>query len=115
MYHIEINIAKDFSETPGPRDRNEGEFSGEEFYEVILKPKYIEAKEKNVKLKIILDGTYGYGTSFLERSFGELAREYGEDVLDRLEFVSEEEPYLIDEIIEYMKEAIKQNNENEKI
>ena len=78
----------------------------EEFRETILIPKYEEAVKSKQQLKIELDGGYGYATSFLEESFGGLARIYQiQEVLDTLLFVSEDEPGLIDEITEYIKNA----------
>jgi hypothetical protein len=54
-------------------------------------------------ITINLDGTEGYPTSFLEEAFGGLAREFGADlVLGRLQFVSLEEPNLLDEIRGYI-------------
>lgn len=103
---IFINICNDFTDTPGARYRSEGDFSGEEFRETILVPKYKEALKTKDKLQIELDGGYGYATSFLEESFGGLARLYEiQEVLDTLIFVSEDEPGLIDEIVEYIKNA----------
>ena len=103
---ILINICNDFTDTPGARYRSEGDFSGEEFRETILIPKYEEAVKSKQQLKIELDGGYGYATSFLEESFGGLARIYQiQEVLDTLLFVSEDEPSLIEEITEYIKNA----------
>lgn len=103
---IKINIALDFSDTPGPRYSKDGEYSGEEFRESILKEKFSEALKLKEKLEINLDGGYGYPTSFLEESFGGLARQFGIDaVLNTLEFVSTEEPSLINKIIDYIKKA----------
>lgn len=99
-----IRIATDFSETPGARYRTEGDFSGEEFRESILEPKFKEAKNKGELLTIDLDGGYGYPTSFLEEAFGGLARKYGAaSVSATLKFVSRDEPSLIDEIQEYIE------------
>ena len=101
---MEINVARDFSETPNARYRNEGPNSGEAFREEILEPKYLEARKKGEKLIINLDGGYGYPTSFLEEAFGGLARKYdSKDVSNTLEFISEDEPSLIQEILEYIK------------
>ena len=103
---ILINICNDFTDTPGARYRSEGDFAGEEFRETILIPKYEEAVKSKEQLKIELDGGYGYATSFLEESFGGLARIYEiQEVLNTLFFVSEDEPGLIDEITEYIKNA----------
>lgn len=104
-----INICKDFSETPGARYRLEGDFSGEEFREDILKPKFEEIKETNEKLIIELDGGYGYPTSFLEEAFGGMARIYGSKMIkDKLEFISNDEPSLVDEILSYIEDADKE-------
>lgn len=101
-----INICSDFTDTPGARHRNEGAFSGEEFRETILEPKFQEAKNKHEKITIELDGGFGYPTSFLEESFGGLARIFAiDDVLNTLTFVSNDEPTLIDEIKAYIIHA----------
>jgi len=102
----QLNVAKDFSETPGPRYRKDGDFSGEEFLETRLEPAYIQAKLEDGVLLVDLDGTAGYATSFLEEAFGGLARKYPkEDVGMFLEFKSDDEAYLIDDIRTYMREA----------
>lgn len=103
---MQINVCTDFSETPGARYRSEGAYSGEEFRDDLLLPKYKEARQKGEKLLINLDGSYGYPTSFLEEAFGGLARIYGsESVLSTLSFLSEDEPSLIDEILSYIRQA----------
>lgn len=99
-------LIKDFSKTPGSRYRDEGIFSGEEFREEVLEPVYKQAIDKGHKITIVLDGTIGYGTSWLEEVFGGLARNFNKsDVLKTLEFISEEEPYLIDDIKGYIANA----------
>lgn len=103
---LEIVIAKDFSDAPGARYIKEGDYSGEQFRIQLLEPKYKEAFEKKEKLRIILDGGYGYPTSFLEEAFGGLARIYDKkDILETLEFISEDEPALIEEIKDYINNA----------
>lgn len=105
---ILFKVSKEFSKTPGPRLPVEGEFSGELFRERHLMPAIKEAINKNASLIIDLDCTAGYGTSFLEEAFGGLIRidNYRlEELMDHLEFVSNEEPYLIEDIIEYLKDA----------
>ena len=49
---MKICISTDFSETPGARHRSDGDYSGEEFRETILIPKYIEAITTKKQLKI---------------------------------------------------------------
>ena len=107
MDSIKIRVC-DFSKTPGSRYRDEGKkaHSGQEFREDILEPNFNIAIENNRKLFVDLDGTIGYGTSWLEEVFGGLARAYGKQkVLNLLEFKSEEEDYLIDDIKQYIKDA----------
>lgn len=109
MDRITIRISE-FSKTPGSRYRDEGKkaHSGQEFRESILEPKFKEALLSNTKILIDLDGTIGYGTSWLEEVFGGLARNYGfEKVFKILDFKSEEEDYLIEDIKQYIKDAEK--------
>lgn len=105
---IELNIATEFSKYPGPRFRKEGNYSGEEFRENFLEKKFAECIKNDCKLIINLDGGAGYGTSFLEEAFGGLARIYesSESLLNRIEFISNEEPYLIEDINEYITNAL---------
>lgn len=101
---------REFSIVPGSRKRDEGKsaHSGEEFRIDYLIPKYLEALKHNVKLIVDLDGTIGYGTSWLEEVFGGLVRAYNkEDVEKTLDFISNEEPYLIDDIKHYIEDATK--------
>ena len=109
MGSIILNV-KDFSKTPGSRYRNENTkaHSGEEFREDFLEPLFKKALQTCDTILINLDGTIGYGTSWLEEVFGGLARKYGKDkVLEKLSFLSYEEEYLIDDILEYIKDAEK--------
>lgn len=105
MDNLVINV-KDFSKTPGTRHSSEGLFSGEEFRNKVLDDKFNEAIKQHVKLVVNLDQTIGYGTSWLEEVFGGLARDSDkEKVKKTLEFISNEEPYLIDDINGYIKDA----------
>ena len=108
-----INIANDFSKFPGPRYREEGDNSGEEFRERILRPRFEAARKTGEKLIIELDGVaFGYPTSFLEESFGGLARDCGIDtVLDVLVFRSSDERLLPKEIERYIRNAEKTSQE----
>ena len=85
---ITINIAKDFTDAPGGRYREDGDYSGQQFLEDLLRPAYEEAKQKGKKLIIELDNVYGYPSSFVSGSFGKLSAEckkIGEDLLSCLE------------------------------
>jgi len=104
----EINIARDYSPTPGSRLEREGEWSGEIFRNNILHPKLMKAQSEGNKLIVILDGTAGYGTSFLEEAFGGLIRVHKmnyNELKSTLEIISEEEDYLVSDIQEYIKDA----------
>ena len=106
MNHIIINIATDYTKTPGGRHINEGAYSGEDFRKRILKPKFLEALEKNVELFVDLDGGYGYATSFLEEAFGGLARDMKDRRVLQIKIISEEEPSLINKIKSYMEDVL---------
>ena len=103
-----VSIAEEFSQTPGPRARNEGEFSGDAFLEDVLRPAFLQARKDGTSLTIDLDGTEGYATSFLESAFGGLAREFdSSEILRVLTFKSDDEPYLVKEIKRYVADARK--------
>jgi hypothetical protein len=107
---MKLKISTDFSTAPGPRKISEGKFSGELFKREKLLPIVLKAIEAKDRLCIDLDGTSGFGTSFLEESFGGLIREDGiplKVLNETLRFVSEDEPELLDEIREYLEDANK--------
>ncbi len=67
-------IADEFSMTPGGRFRRHGPYSGEEFRDDVLRDLLERAISDGDMLAIVLDGTAGYGSSFLEEAFGGLIR-----------------------------------------
>lgn len=112
MEKIKISVLNDFSPTPGPRYINEGKFSGELFRQKVLFPKVSEALEKNLHFEVVLDGTAGYGTSFLEESFGGLIRIHHlsyERILELMTIISNEEDYLIDDVNDYLNDAYEES------
>lgn len=105
---LTINIAKDFSPIPGARYPIEGDFSGQEFRQNILAPKLKEAIKSNVTLLVNLDGTLGYGTSFLEEAFGGLIRTDKfsiEDIKKHIQVTCFDDPSYIEEIETYIQDA----------
>lgn len=103
-----ISICRDFSPCPGPRYITEGDNSGQLFRIKHLEPLMKEAINNNKKLHVDLDGTAGYGTSFLEEAFGGLIREAHinyETIIKHLQLKSDEENYLVDDIMAYLKDA----------
>jgi len=104
----EFFVARQFSRTPGPRYVDEGDFSGELFRRDFLLPEVRAAIETGEILVVDLDGTAGYGTSFLEEAFGGLVREdkISAGALRRvLRLQSSEEDYLPEDIMSYIADA----------
>lgn len=110
---MKIKIAEEYTETPGARYIKQGPYSGEEFRDTILYPKYIQCLNNNENLVVDLDGGYGYGSSFLEESFGGLIRKLKKEnkdykkLLEILEIISLDEISWINKINTYINDAIK--------
>lgn len=99
-----INIANDYSAEPFGRYPTDGDANGTRFREELLKPSLLA----HDRVTVIFDGAEGYGSSFLEESFGGLVRREGfrsSDLHERLRLVSEDDPSLIDEVWEYIDSA----------
>lgn len=98
-----VKVAKDFTRFPSGRYIRNGETSGEAFRERFLVP----AIRNGEKITIELDGTIGYGSSFLEEAFGGLVRSVRmkpED-LSRLMTLVSDDMTLLDEIKGYIQDA----------
>ncbi len=111
---MELNVVKEFTDIPGGRYIEQGSHSGEEFRDNILRPKYDYCLANDEKLIINLDGGYGYGSGFLEESFGGMVRMGydGKKMLKKMVIITEDEPGLEDKIKNYINEAIKVNKKN---
>ena len=113
MGNIVLNIAKEYTRCPGARYESEGDYSGERFRNEYLAPKLKEAIEAGVKLEVVLDGSAGYSTSFLEESFGGLIRtdHYTlQDVKEYIIITSNEDPSYIEDINVYWEHAWENRN-----
>lgn len=87
------SIVEKYTEYPGPRYRNQGEHSGQAFFEDVLDNEMGQAIKKDTQLLLDLDGTAGYGSSFLDEAIGNLVLKYTKDkVLKHLKIKSEIEP-----------------------
>jgi hypothetical protein len=98
-----INIADDFSSKPFGRYKADGKFSGERFRKENLLPAFHSG---NDKIEVYLDDVKrGFGSSFLEESFGGLIREHIQyrAIKDRLVIITNDEDYE-EEIWEYIEE-----------
>lgn len=97
---------KNYAVKPGVRFRKEGPKSGEEYREDVLEPVLRTSLKSGEKITIVLDGVYGYATSFLEEVFGGLVRKYGyEKIKDLIVIISKQRPYYRADIEKYMSDA----------
>lgn len=101
-----ISIAHDFSETPAGRYQSDGPFSGERFRDTYLLP----ALRKHETVEVDLDGTLGYGSSFLEEAFGGLIREHNFefDVLQKKLHIKSSRNLYRERIWHYLEDAERQ-------
>ncbi len=100
----QISIAKNFSRFPAGRYVRDGPFPGEVFRSKLLAP----ALRSYDSVTVVLDGTLGYGSSFLEEAFGGLVRVEkfsAEELRTKLTLRSEEDSSLIKEIWSYIDDA----------
>jgi hypothetical protein len=99
-----ISVAKDFSRFPAGRYLSHGPYPGEKFRDEILVPALREFE----LVQVDLDGTMGYGSSFLEEAFGGLVRERGftkEELHQRLSIQSVSDSSLVKEAWSYVDAA----------
>lgn len=100
-----IEIAKDFSQYPGGRFSRDGPNSGESFRDRYLEP----ALRTHDRVIIILDGTAGYPSSFLEEAFGGLVRQGWDshDLYSKLDVRARDPRYEIYRVLalRYISEA----------
>jgi hypothetical protein len=117
MSNVETVRVRDFTTLPGPRYRTEGPFSGQQFREEHLAPAFRRALQSEQPLVVDLDGMrFGYPASFLEESFGGLARMWTDPVqvqqtithdqlLQRLTLVSNDQPSLVAIVQRYIRDS----------
>ncbi len=104
----EFSIAKQFSPTPGGRYISDGPFSGEAFREQYLVPLLRQAATSGDVVYLDFDGAAGYSTGFLEEAFGGLIRVHGfelDTLQNNLWFISQEDEYIIDEVVSFIFDA----------
>ena len=107
-----IKVVTDFTETPGARYESQGPNSGEQFRNEILYPKFIESQNNKEELIVDLDGGYGYGSSFLEESFGGLVRKLAAEKyknisnVRNIKIISYDNPVWIEKISGYIDSAL---------
>jgi hypothetical protein len=99
-----FSIAREFSPNPGPRWKRQGANSGE-----ALRPKLLHVlQSRHGRIKVLLDGTKGMGSSFLDEAFGGLIRYHGQtrdELRKRFNFISEIDPSYICTIYDSLDRA----------
>lgn len=99
MNQTVVNVAQDFSKYPAGRYLEDGPASGQAFREKFLIPALKELRG----LTINLDGTRGYGSSFLEEAFGGAVRAGYSPVTVKQAFtLASDDTSLIEEIHDYI-------------
>ncbi|MBQ8131678.1 MAG: STAS-like domain-containing protein [Bacilli bacterium] len=111
-----LKVSKVYTDCPGGRYESQGPYSGERFRDEFLIPSYEISIENKEKLIVDLDGGYGYGCGFIEETFGGMIRKgyTPKEVFKHMEFISEDELGLIDDIKKYMLDAEKNKKQNQK-
>jgi len=95
-----IKISRDFSNRVKGKKFVDSEFNGERFRKEFLESCWNDFD----KFVIDLDDSYGYPQSFLDGAFYELARlKSPEEVLNKIEFICEDEPPLTNQIKENIR------------
>lgn len=105
-----ISIADQFSQFPAGRFKTDGPHAGEICRRKLLVP----ALKAGEHVIVEMDGTMGYGSSFLEEAFGGLVREEGfaaADLKKNLE-VKSRDPSLVAEVWTYIADAAEQPSES---
>lgn len=103
MNKVNVNIAKDFTRFPSGRYARNGTTSGESFRQKFLE----QPVSRGQRVAVELDGTVGYGSSFLEEAFGGLVRALSipaDRLLTVLELVTSDAS-LKEEVEEYIRDA----------
>jgi hypothetical protein len=108
-----IEVAREFSRTPGGRFHSLGPASGEAFRDFLLQ----RLSETDDTIEVVIDGVDGYGSSFLEEAFGGLYRQTklsSADIKRRVVVVARTPAFqtYVDEARGYMEEAAKRRAEN---
>ena len=106
-----IDISKDFSDVPAGRYKKDGPNSGERFRDDILIPALLTGE----KVEVVLDGSEGYGSSFLDEAFGGLARntEFTREFIEsnlNITAHSEEYAFYRDSVLEFISNAFNEKN-----
>lgn len=101
---VKIVIALDWSMSPTGRYERDGESNATAFKKRFI----LDNLKAGENFFIDLDGTDGYGSSFLDEAFAGLVRDNliaKEEFFQRFTFKSDEDPSFIEEIKSYIDET----------
>lgn len=99
-----ISVAKDFSRTPAGRYVDDGPYPGERFREELLLP---ALQDGTATIAVELDGTAGFGSSFLEEAFGGLVRRgFDPTLLRRRLVIRSSHPSYVTRVWNYIEQAV---------
>jgi STAS-like domain of unknown function (DUF4325) len=103
--HVILRV-RDYTRTPGGRTSDDGLWPGVEFLTLHLLPAFERAEAAGTTLLVDLDGTASYASSFLDEAFAGLTRIKGQVAVRQVVRIkSNDEPYLEDDIWQYVSEA----------
>ena len=97
-----ISVARDFTRFPSGRYKSNGDTSGQAFRERFLE----EPIARGEQVIVDLNGTVGYGSSFLEEAFGGLVRKLrlsADVILARLELRADDRS-IVEEVHGYIRD-----------
>lgn len=98
------NFIKEYTEFPGGRFERLGDYSGEDFREKVLRIFF----QNNERIEIDATGIVtSFSPSFLDESFGKLAKEYGlKKFNETIKLFSKDNPNLNDKMMYYVNRAV---------
>lgn len=107
-----ISIASDYSTSPAGRTPADGPYNGQRFRDQFLVPALRDAIAKRTKVVVDMDGAFSYSSSFLEETFGGLARIQdfsAADIAQHLEIRSQDPIYagFLKDARKYLDDALK--------
>lgn len=108
---FQFEVAYDFSKFPAGATKSDGPYSGEDLCDRLteeLTGVGLPPTQPLLPLLVFLDGTMGYGSSFLKSAFGGLVSREGftpKYLRAHMKVMSSKDPSLVKEIWEYIDEA----------
>lgn len=101
--NIEVAV-RDFTTIPGPRFRETGNYSAEQFFEEYIKPRIDEKKDNYIHIDF--GGTWGYGPSFTSQLGIYIAKSLGESAISKVTAIASDDPEVVERFYRQLKEAI---------